>query len=151
MSYTEYDAVTADNATSLVAKVAAFIAVGWQPYGNPVAITEGFQVLQVVVKGSGSGTGGGSSSIASDDITDASTVGKAVLVSANEGVARTAIGAGTSSFSGNYNDLTNKPAIPPAAAVGTAALLQTGTDTVTRTWTAKMISDEIARQIAAIP
>ncbi|MNF87482.1 hypothetical protein D3C84_699500 [compost metagenome] len=148
MAYTEYEAVTADNATDLVAKVAAFIADGWQPYGNPVAITEGFQVLQVVVKGSG--TGGGSSSIASDDITDASTVGKAVLVSANEGAARTAIGAGTSSFSGSYNDLTNKPAIPAAAAVGTEVLLQTGTDTVTRTWTAKMISEEIARQIAAI-
>ena len=28
--------------------------------------------------------------------------------------ARSAIGAGTSNFSGNYNDLTNKPSIPPA-------------------------------------
>lgn len=147
MAYTEYDAVVANNAAELVTKVANLIADGWQPLGSPVAITEGFQILQAVVKGSGNVSG----SITSDSITDASDVGKAVLVSVDEAAARTAIGAGTSSFSGSYADLTNKPTIPAAPAVGDAAMLQSGTDTVTRTWTSKMIFDEVARQIAAIP
>lgn len=105
MAYTEYDAVVANNAAELVTKVANLIADGWQPLGSPVAITEGFQILQAVVKGSGNVSG----SITSDSITDASDVGKAVLVSVDEAAARTAIGAGTSSFSGSYADLTNKP------------------------------------------
>ncbi|MFF2026561.1 hypothetical protein [Rhodococcus koreensis] len=36
-------------------------------------------------------------------------------------------------------------------AEGTAQLLETGVNTSQRTWTAKAIHDEIARQIAAIP
>lgn len=150
MAFTEYDAVTADNAEGLVAKMAVLIADGWQPYGSPVSITEGFQVLQVVVKGTASGAGSGGS-VASDDITDASDVGKAVLVSVDQAAARAATGSGTSNFSGSYADLTNKPTIPAAAAVGDAAMLLAGTDTVTRTWSAKLIHDEIVRQIAAIP
>jgi hypothetical protein len=38
-----------------------------------------------------------------------------------------------------------------APAVGTAALLTAGTDTALRTWSAKMIADYVAAQIAAIP
>jgi len=59
--------------------------------------------------------GGGSSSVSSDDITDATTVGKNVLTAADAAAARTAIGAGTSSFSGSYDDLTNKPTSTPTA------------------------------------
>ena len=51
---------------------------------------------------------------------------KAVSTAASQGLstteqsnARANIGAGTSSFSGSYNDLTNKPTIPSAAANGT--------------------------------
>lgn len=40
--------------------------------------------------------------------------------------------------------------ISASAPAGTAQMLQAGTDTVQRTWTAKQIHDEIARQIAAI-
>lgn len=48
-------------------------------------------------------------------ITDATTVGRSVLVAANMATARAAIGAGTSSFSGAYNDLSGLPAtFPPA-------------------------------------
>lgn len=47
--------------------------------------------------------------------------------------------------------LAGNTTIPAAAAAGTAAQLTAGTDTTQRTWTAKMISDEVARQIAAIP
>lgn len=47
-----------------------------------------------------------------NDISDATTVGKAVLKAADAAAARTAIGAGTSNFSGSYNDLSNKPTIP---------------------------------------
>lgn len=40
--------------------------------------------------------------------------------------------------------------IPAALPAGTAAQLEAGTDTTARSWTAKLIHDEIARQIAAI-
>lgn len=150
MAYTEYAAVVADDVASLVIKLTARIADGWQPFGSPVAITEGCQVLQAVVKGSPDG-GGAPGDITAISISDATVVGKAVLTGADEAAARTAIGAGTSSFSGSYNDLGDRPTIPAAPGAGDAAKLTAGTDTVTRTWTAKMIHDEIARQIAAIP
>ncbi|WP_095083767.1 DUF1737 domain-containing protein [Pseudomonas sp. Irchel s3h17] len=150
MAYTQYDTVVANTPEELVAKLAESIADGWQPYGSPVSITEGFQVLQAVVKGS-SNVGGAPGDITSDSITDASDVGKAVLVSVDAAAARAATGSGTSDFSGSYNDLTEKPVIPAAPAEGDAAMLVAGTDLVTRTWTAQMIHDEIARQIAALP
>lgn len=48
------------------------------------------------------------------NITDASATGRSVLTAKDAASARTAIGAGTSTFSGSYNDLTNKPTIPAA-------------------------------------
>lgn len=48
-------------------------------------------------------------------LSGATTVGKAVMGAADAAAARKAIGAGTSSFSGSYTDLTNKPSIPVAA------------------------------------
>ncbi|RON24416.1 hypothetical protein BK660_01725 [Pseudomonas brassicacearum] len=147
MAYTQYGAVVADNAEDLVAKLAESMADGWQPYGSPVSITEGFQVLQAVVKGS-SNVGGAPGDITSDSITDASDVGKAVLVSVDAAAARTAIGSGTSDFSGSYNDLSDTPAMPTE---GDAALLEAGTDLVAHIWSAKQIHDEISRQIAAPP
>lgn len=149
MAYTDYAAVVADNPQTLVAQLLERIAAGWQPYGNPVSITEGFQVLQVIVKGSSDG-GVAPSDISSDSITDASAVGKALLTSVDKAAALAALGAGTSSFSGSFNDLDDKPAIPAAAAAGNAEKLQTGTETVSSTWTAKALHDEVARQIAAI-
>jgi hypothetical protein len=146
MAYTQYGAVVADNADDLVTKLAESMADGWQPYGSPVSITEGFQVLQAVVKGS-SNAAGTPGDITSDNITDASDVGKAVLVSADAAAARTAIGSGTSDFSGSYNDLSDKPAIPVE---GDAAMLEAGTDLIAHTWSAKLIHDEIVRQIAAL-
>jgi hypothetical protein len=147
MAYTQYDAVVADNAEDLVTKLAESMADGWQPYGSPVSITEGFQVLQAVVKGTNN-AGGAPGDITSENITDASEVGKAVLVSVDAAAARAATGSGTSDFSGSYNDLSDKPAIPTE---GDAALLEAGTDLVAHTWSAKLIHDEIARQIAALP
>lgn len=47
-----------------------------------------------------------------NDITDATTVGKNVLKATDATAARTAIGAGTSSFSGAYSALTGTPTIP---------------------------------------
>ncbi|MDF9907638.1 UNVERIFIED_ORG: hypothetical protein OKW15_005594 [Pseudomonas reinekei] len=147
MAYTQYETVVANTPEELTAKLAQVIAEGWQPYGSPVSITEGFQVLQAVVKGS-SNIGTAPGNITSDSITDASDVGKAVLVSVDAAAARTAIGSGTSDFSGSYNDLTDQPDIP---AEGDAAMLEAGTDLVAHTWSAKLIHDEIARQIAALP
>lgn len=46
-----------------------------------------------------------------DTLSGATDTGKAVLKAADAGAARTAIGAGTSSFSGSWNDLTDKPAL----------------------------------------
>lgn len=54
-------------------------------------------------------------SVVVDDITDASTVGKALVKAASQAAARTAIGAGTSSFTGAYGDLTGSPSIPSVA------------------------------------
>ena len=48
-----------------------------------------------------------------------STVASQGLSDTEKANARTNIGAGTSSFSGSYNDLSNKPTIPAAAANGT--------------------------------
>ncbi|WP_085725747.1 DUF1737 domain-containing protein [Pseudomonas sp. R37(2017)] len=146
MAYTQYETVVANTPDELTAKLTQAIADGWQPYGSPVSITEGFQVLQAVVKGS-SNVGGTPGDITSDSITDASDVGKAVLVSVDAAAARAATGSGTSDFSGSYNDLTDLPAIPVE---GDAAMLEAGTDVIAHTWSAKLIHDEIARQIAAI-
>ena len=49
-----------------------------------------------------------------DTLTGATDTGRALLKAKDAAGARTAIGAGTSSFSGSYADLTNKPAIPAA-------------------------------------
>lgn len=46
-----------------------------------------------------------------DTLSGATNTGKAVLKAADAEAARTAIGAGTSSFSGSWNDLTDKPAL----------------------------------------
>lgn len=63
--------------------------------------------------------------IAAADITDSTTVGRAVLTAANAAAARTAIGAGTgngsSDFSGVYSDLTGKPTLGTASALNVAA------------------------------
>ena len=54
--------------------------------------------------------------VSSGDITDSTATGRAVLTSADSAAARTAIGAGTSSFSGVYSDLSGKPVLGTAAA-----------------------------------
>lgn len=56
-------------------------------------------------------------------VSDSTTVGRSVLTAADAAAARTAIGAGTSSFDGTYTALTGKPTLGDAAAknTGTAA------------------------------
>lgn len=51
-------------------------------------------------------------SLTAADISGTTATGQALMTAASATVARTAIGAGTSSFSGSYNDLTDKPTIP---------------------------------------
>jgi hypothetical protein len=48
-------------------------------------------------------------SMESSQISDTSSVGRGLMTSSNEAAARAAIGAGTSNFSGDYPDLSNKP------------------------------------------
>lgn len=67
------------------------------------------------------GGAGGGGAIVAADITDSTTVGRAVLTAVDEPAARTAIGAGTSNFSGAYADLTGKPTLGTAAALNVAA------------------------------
>ena len=67
----------------------------------------------------GKAAGGNGGEVTSDDITDATEVGKGVITAGTQEAARTAIGAGTSDFSGSYADLSDKPSIPAAATVDT--------------------------------
>ena len=62
-----------------------------------------------------------SASVAAADITDGTPVGRAVMTAADALAARTAIGAGTSNFSGVYSDLTGKPTLGTASALNVAA------------------------------
>ncbi len=54
-------------------------------------------------------------------ITDSTTLGRTLIQAANAAAARAAIGAGTSSFSGQYGDLAGKPALGTAAATDATA------------------------------
>ena len=58
--------------------------------------------------------GGGGETATVDTLQGATDTGRALMKAASSEAARTAIGAGTSSFSGSYNDLTDKPSIPSA-------------------------------------
>ena len=49
-----------------------------------------------------------------DTIEGATETGRSLMKAESAEAARTAIGAGTSSFGGSYNDLTDKPTIPEA-------------------------------------
>ena len=60
-------------------------------------------------------------SIPASQISDSTATGRSVLTAANAGAARTAIGAGTSDFDGDYDSLTNKPTLGTAAALNVAA------------------------------
>lgn len=55
-----------------------------------------------------------------DTIEGATDIGRSLMKAESAEAARTAIGAGTSSFSGSYNDLTDKPTIPEAYELPTA-------------------------------
>lgn len=57
---------------------------------------------------------GGSDGVQSTEITDATTVGKAVLTAASQSAARTAIGAGTGNGTGNVT-MASAPASATAA------------------------------------
>ena len=56
--------------------------------------------------------GGGGDSAAVDTLQGATETGKSLMKAASAEAARTAIGAGTSSFSGSYDDLSDNPSIP---------------------------------------
>ena len=65
-----------------------------------------------------------------DTLEGATATGKALMKATDAEAARTAIGAGTSSFSGSYNNLTDKPTIPtiPGNATSSAAGLMSASD-----------------------
>ena len=57
---------------------------------------------------------GGGSEATVDTLSGATATGRALMKATDASAARSAIGAGTSNFSGSYNDLTEKPTIPSA-------------------------------------
>lgn len=87
--------ISADGLVRLNEQLAAAVVGGFSPHGDIITLPSGDYVM-VLVKGGDSG--GGTGSVTSDQITDASTVGKSVLTAANAAAARTAIGAGTSNL-----------------------------------------------------
>lgn len=87
--------ISADGLVRLNEQLAAAVVGGFSPHGDIITLASGDYVM-VLVKGGDSG--GGTGSVTSAQITDASTVGKSVLTAANAAAARTAIGAGTSSL-----------------------------------------------------
>ena len=71
-------------------------------------------IEDIVNEASGGGDGG---STTVDTLPGATATGKSLMKAASQEAARTAIGAGTSDFSGSYADLTSKPTIPAATTV----------------------------------
>lgn len=70
---------------------------GWESDTNKIKVGDGataWNSLAYLVTGGG----GGGGSVASTDITDATTIGRQVLTASSQANARTAIGAGTSSL-----------------------------------------------------
>lgn len=70
------------------------------------------KVVQVKADGSGFDFVAPVTAPTADTLTGATDTGKRVLKATDAAAARTAIGAGTSSFSGSYDDLTEQAAIP---------------------------------------
>ncbi|SEF28542.1 hypothetical protein ABL840_26630 [Variovorax sp. NFACC27] len=143
MAITEYRLVHAPM-NQIDTIMAARIAEGFQPFGPPFAVAlYPDEVVQVVIKGTPDGGSGGPSTVTSDDITDASAIGRSVLTSADAAAVRSAIGAGTSSLAigttaatakaGNYapawSEVTSKPAVIAAGADAAAARTAIGAGT----------------------
>lgn len=85
-----------------------------------------------------------------DNLSGATATGKAVMKSADAEAARDAIGAGTSNIkvgTGAGDAMAGNTSIP-GYSVMTEAEAETGTATAGRLITAKVLHDEIARQIA---
>ena len=98
MAYTAYRVLRApvDQIEGLMAEL---IAAGWQPIGAPaMTAPDTNMIYQAIVKGTPDGGGGGPVTITVNDISDASQVGKSVLLAADGDAVRTEIGAGTSNL-----------------------------------------------------
>ena len=104
----------------------------------------------VLVDEEGEPYGGGEAATV-DTLGGATETGKSLMKASNAAAARSAIGAGTSSFSGSYNDLSDKPVIPtaPSAATTTAAGLvkkSSGVSTVSAADAAAAASDTVTKE-----
>jgi hypothetical protein len=89
--------------------------------------------------------GGGSSTVTSNDITDATAVGKQVLTAASTAAARTAIGAGTSNLAIGTTSTSAKagdyaPPLATTAAAGTVKMAATQANS-TATDVAGLVTD----------
>jgi len=122
--------IPAAEATSLPEKREPNYTVFVDAEGNPIDI----------------GGGGGGGSVTSNSITDATATGKAVLTSANQAAARTAIGAGTSNLAIGTTASTAAAGnhVHPASAI-TATAIAPGTAT-----NVQGILAELAARVAAL-
>lgn len=79
---------------------------------------------------------GGGDPVTVDTLQGATETGKSLMKATDAAAARAAIGAGTSDFSGSYNDLSDKPTVPGAAAavadVSAADAAPAASETVTK-------------------
>lgn len=97
VTFESYEVVIANDARTLNSQVQRMLAANsaLTAYGAPYALRGG--VAQIVASGI-SGSDDSPSEVISNDITDATTVGRQVLTAADADAARDAIGAGTSNL-----------------------------------------------------
>lgn len=109
----DYTLIASTDVGALERAVKLMIPDGWRPNGPPVPLTNG-QMCQSLVKG---GSNGGAGEVSSEDITDATEVGRTVLTAADDVAVRAAIGAGTSDLelgSGASQAMPGNTTIPDA-------------------------------------
>lgn len=153
--------IQADTPAQLQSKVTAAIADGKQPVGFPFAIGQQSGVVKLVQM-VGTGTGNAITVykvIAEQDIdTFATKLETAVNVASSQTYGSLMLMGDTSAFR-QYIQVVVTGTVAGGGgggsvtlpALATATELQTGTETAQRMFSPKLIHDEVARQIAAIP
>ncbi|GAB4112341.1 MAG: hypothetical protein Fur0019_18840 [Tibeticola sp.] len=117
-----------DQSALIIARAEEAIAAAQAAAGGSAALPPGGATGEVLAKlstadGDAGWVAPAAHSHTADQIADATATGRTLLTAADAAAARAAIGAGTSSFSGVYADLSGLPVLGAAAAldVGTSA------------------------------
>lgn len=134
-TFESYEVVIAPDVRTLNTQLKARLAADpdLSVYGSPYELRGHY--AQVLVSGVSGGGGGDADPITSDDITDATAVGKSVLTAASAAAARTAIGAASTDDipdipdAPTWNTLDGKPAVIAAGADAATARAAIGAGT----------------------